>query len=1200
MKHRLFLLSAASLWAIGAIAQTEVSQTPLITAKGLEVKPNLLFVMDDSGSMAEEYLPEAADTFEQNRHRYGHASSQCNGLAFDAALAYPLPVKFNGDPVAAPSPSALFDPLPLTQTARAIESTPSIIAGGSLTVKVAWFSGISSGSFTATRPITVWSDAAKTNWMLGFVTSWNSNTRDLVINVIASNGSGVLTSPRVANNFPAWVYFTYKGTEKPRAYSYNSSGAKITTTTFYQQCNQNIAASSTLFDMKIVPKADAAEQQRWANWYTHYRTRMAMMKSVTSHSFVGLNDRYRIGYSTIHSKQAKEGGSDKFLNVRDFDATQKESFYSSFNAASPGGYTPNRAALAFAGRYFGRRARDQSADPVEYSCQKNFALLATDGAWNDNDEDSNFGPFRMKKNATDANVNVGQQDGSAPLGQKDTGVSNTLADVAFYYYNTDLRDATLWANCTGALGTDVCKNNAGQSGTEFQRMHTFALSLGQDGARKFIPNYDDFSPGSPALLGDYAKIVGGSLTWPDPFAAAAYRIDDLWHAAVNGGGRYFNAANPAEVTDSLRAALRSIDELRATGTAATTSSLYPVPGDDSFFVAGFDSPYWTGDVEAFKINTTTGSLILENADGSSARLWSAGSLLKARDPATRKVYYAKPGTTTLRDFNFSNLSADGLADLVRNQCAKTPASLNLSHCPLLQEAEKPLANDGANMVAYLRGAEKSYYRVRRGVLGDIVNFSPVYDGKVVGSYTYPGYSDFAAQIKSRSAGTVFVGSNDGMLHAFDAATGAERWAFIPSAVRQNLVKLADRNYEDNHRFFVDGNGVIADVESGGTWRRIFVFGLGAGGNAYIALDITDPTAPKLLWEFTNANLGNTHARPVVVKRASDGKWVVALPSGFNNVGDGKGRLFLVNAVTGAIEAQIATSEGSTSSPAGLGPVAAWIDEGGKDNTVLRFYAGDNLGNLWRFDTEGLVAPKNAAMRLAKFEVGGKPQPITTRPSLGIISKGGYKTAVIYVGTGRLVGLGDLTDTSPQSIYGVRDPLGDSGWTDVRGKLIAQSVVTNGANRGTEGTVKPVDWTVDAGWMVDLPDAGERINLPMSVSGNTLTAASNVPSAAGSCDSKSGGYSWLYFINVTTGSVSLSSEKIGNSMLAGLTLYQAGGPGGNGGGGGGGGGDDKTGCGNGRKLIITTTDGRKIEKEAECINIYRLTPKRVNWRELAGR
>lgn len=214
-----------------------------------------------------------------------------------------------------------------------------------------------------------------------------------------------------------------------------------------------------------------------------------------------------------------------------------------------------------------------------------------------------------------------------------------------------------------------------------------------------------------------------------------------------------------------------------------------------------------------------------------------------------------------------------------NQCLK------LSHCASLLAAEVAVANNGTALVNYQRGQrgnEGAAFRLREFVLGDLVGSRPAFvrePRRNYGDGVIPSYFDFKNANKSRQA-VLYVGGNDGMLHAFDADTGGELWAFVPRTVLPRLHRLADKAYGNAHEFFVDGTPAIADAYFGGAWHTVLVGGFNAGGRGYYALDVTVPTAPRLLWEIcadstlcanSEPNLGLSFGNPVVTKRASDGR-----------------------------------------------------------------------------------------------------------------------------------------------------------------------------------------------------------------------------------------------------------------------------------------------------------------------------------------
>ncbi|MDB5857461.1 MAG: pilus assembly protein PilY, partial [Ramlibacter sp.] len=718
------------------------------------------------------------------------------------------------------------------------------------------------------------------------------------------------------------------------------------------------------------------------------------------------------------------------------------------------------------------------------------------------------------------------------------GSLNTLADVAMYYYQTDLRDSGL-SNCIGALSTDVCANNVpgntndaahsyGDSAT-WQHMTTFTLGLGSSGLLRYDPNY------LTQLSGDYFDITNSSKNWPTPINSTSgggpANIDDLWHAAVNGRGQYFSAGDPTSLTNSLNSALDSIKAVTGAASAASTSSLQPVAGDNDIYVAQFTTQKWVGDVLSYKIDPTTGLI-------SATPTWSAKAQLDAQTAAGRTIYYA--GTSTLHTFSYVNLTTDGKNGLFDNFCTKIGADGGSApaQCSSLNTADKTAANLGANLVSYLHGDQSAtYYRSRQNLLGDIINASPLFVGKPGFKYTENAYGTFATNKSGRQA-VVLAAANDGMLHAFSRTTGNELWAFIPTAVMSNMYKLADNSYSNNHSYFVDGSPQMGDIFDGTNWKTIVVGGLNSGGRSYYALDITDPAAPSLLWEYSNNDLGLTFGNPIITKRA-DGTWVVVFGSGYNNVspGDGNGHLFVVDANTGAPITQIptytsgTTGAGSTTTPSGLARINPWVDSE-VVNTAKRFYGGDLLGNLWRFDIDNLVAPNSAALRLAQLtSADGTAEPITTKPAVAEVNYNGSLYPVVYVATGRYLGTTDLSNTKTQSITAMKDPLTNTPYGVVRSSsnFVTQTITASGTSRAS--TTNTVDWATKSGWTADLP-AGERVSVNPQLALETLYVGSNLPSSD-SCTV--GGQSFLYQFNIGTGAS--TSSYVGNVMIQGLTLVQ---------------------------------------------------------------
>ncbi|HWH80896.1 MAG TPA: PilC/PilY family type IV pilus protein [Burkholderiaceae bacterium] len=1077
----------------------DLSNQPLATQGTSSVRANLMFVLDDSGSMGYDYLPDSAN---YANLCFGHSGT--NSIFYNPASVYLAPLQASGTPFPDASFTAAYDD--------------------------------------------------------GYKQSGGTTNLSVVGNLTTPSTQVQSSNPKNAH----FYYATYTATNP--AVPACGSG--------YDWTKWSVVTSSSGWT--------AAQKTNYANWYSFYRTRMLAMRASVGRAINGIDAaRFRVGYSAISSNSYTS--STGFLPIKDFDSgTQKSDFYAKLYAAPTNGYTPLRPGLEKIGKYFGNRKLDGSAlgsgqDPLQYSCQRNYAIMTTDGYWNLTDEPnlrSNYAPTQL-----DGSSAIGNQDGgSTPRPLLDdgktqgsnwvtggSGVANSLADIAMYFYQTDLRTGTPGVGgCVGAIaGQDVCANDVKPSGNDtagHQHMTTFAVGLGVAGQLAFRPDYET------ATSGDFYKLKQGTIPWPNPNvtstgATVVTRADDLWHAAVNGHGRYYSAASPADLVTGLSNALDSISSTTGSGAAAATSSQQPVAGDNAVFLAQYTTVLWQGNLKALTIDTATGAV-------STTASWEAKDTLKAQVAAstdTRNIYFfnGSGSGTQLSSFTYANLSAAGKGAPFVNLCQT--GAYKLSQCAALVAqgaAMQTSANDGGNVVNYLRGRTEyedivanagtaRLFRPRVDTpLGDVINAAPVYVKASSFRYTDAGYSSFKASTASR-VGVVYLAANDGMLHAFSASTGAELWAFVPSMVMANLWRLADADYANGHRYFVDGTPVVGDVYDGTNWRTVLVGGLNAGGRGYYALDVTDPANPKALWELSSANeadLGLSYGNPVITKNKA-GAWVVAFTSGYNNVspGDGNGHLYVRNAITGASLANLptytsgTTAAGSTATPSNLAKISAWVDAD-TDNTAKRLYGGDMLGNLWRFDADDNVLPAgNEALRLGQaLTPGGAAQPVTVRPQLTKVAVGTGTVPTVAFATGRYLGATDVGDSTLQSVYVLKDDLTATGLGVLRDNaaMVQQtmaSTVIAGVTTRRVTTLNALDWNQKSGWYMDFSlSAGERVNVDMQQSARLLAVATNTP-AASACNP--GGTSELYFFDITNGSISDAFDS--GFMTAGLNLVKIG-------------------------------------------------------------
>jgi Tfp pilus tip-associated adhesin PilY1 len=849
-----------------------------------------------------------------------------------------------------------------------------------------------------------------------------------------------------------------------------------------------------------------------------------------------------------------------------------------------------------------------------------------------------------------------------------TGTSNTLADVAAYYYKTDLRTPAL-GNCSGAtipatgLQGVLCSatkpmNNVPITTSDpnpAQHMTTFTLGLGASGYMQYSSTYEaDALPPSPH--GDFYTVKGtppnlpdngimanpatgtcawqstNLCNWPEPVSDQQTTIDDLWHAGVNGHGAYFSATDPKTLSSSINSALAGVAEKGGSGASPTPSTASVKQGDNYFFNSTYKTVEWTGELVRKQINPVTNK-------ESTANDWSAQAKLDSKAWASRAIWTfdSSVATTKLKAFNSTNFANNDYFKSPHISTGPDGLTQFTSASPTIRLSPTDQNNAaGANLVNFLagdRGNEEAksvpdntkYYRYRAHVLGDLVNAQVVYVNKVLYNYADPGYAAYIAAQASRVA-MLYASANDGMLHAFrakgsattellveaaatavnaseldisnaalataaaaavseseaavaaDTLIGQEIWAYIPTMVMPNLYKLADKDYANRHRYYVDGSPTTGDICSANcslnsaTWKTILVGGLGKGGRGYYALDITDPTSPKALWEFTDGNLGYSFGSPQIGK-LKDGTWVVLVSSGYNNIpgeggvltGDGVGRLFVLDAFDGTLIRSIPTGVGDTSDPSGLAKLTAQVISPDSDNTIEAVYGGDLLGNLWRFDVNGpdalgandLGAAGPDAQLLAVLKDGsGNPQPITTKPQVTSIPSTGEK--MVIVGTGSYLDSSDATNTNTQSVYAIKDARAAGGsagtaifdnpggmprltGTSTAGfvrQIFTEEVCPAGTspsiccpvgtdpdicksyNTGPPGelvrtaTSNPVDFTTHSGWFFDLITLSERANTDPSLGLGALVINTNVPSVE-ACEV--GGSSYQYGLNYLTGS-----------------------------------------------------------------------------------
>lgn len=582
-------------------------------------------------------------------------------------------------------------------------------------------------------------------------------------------------------------------------------------------------------------------------------------------------------------------------------------------------------------------------------------------------------------------------------------------------------------------------------------------------------------------------------------------------ASAGGTDRAYLAQQPQELDAALERIFDNIiSSNRETATAVAVASSFLKDGSRAYLSA-FRSEDWSGELQSYALNpdASYGEIV-----------WDAEAKLRSTNPDNRNLFSASDGSPI--SLVFDNLSRAQQDALNRNW-----------------QGQKDYL--GSSRIEWLRGSDHDRLRDRshpggRRLLGDIVHSTPV-----ISTQRYQGYSSlpgeeggsYLAFIKNLSErqDALYVGANDGMLHAFSAEDGEELFAYMPSellAPEQSggparISSLMEPDY--SHRFFVNGEATIGDAYLNNSWRTIALGSMGAGGRTVFALDVTDPKSfeeEDILWEFTHDDLGRGVSRPSIA-RLSDGTWAAIFGNGYN-AGDRTAKLFIVDLETGELIRLIETGEAGSDGLA-TPTVTDWP---GLDLNASRAYAGDLQGNMWRFDLSSEDPDNWSADKLFQAVRNGTPQPITARPLLAPNPEGEQGEIVVMFGTGSYFRVEDAVGGSAsqvQSLYAIHDD-GIGQIVRDRSRLQEQTIEWEGSVSVTldgDGTQSYNAREVSRnstdgyqGWYLDLvysiPEGERVISTPtLSDSGKKVRFASMVPNDDPCLPGREG---WLTALNIS--------------------------------------------------------------------------------------
>lgn len=1091
---------SCALMGLSVQAATSFPDYPLLTG-GAGVPPNILLILDDSGSMGFVKMPEDVSSPDDSTYcSNGFGSSYSGGwrcglndnptdrsflnntIYYNPARTY-LPWRTSSVDLTARLTNA--DITAVATNVTALTGSRNL-AGNSDAIFYVPKTGVTASTNTsdfdkyriaASSSSTSWNGAVVQKW--GSATSNNgtipagiakNNYSSCIAVTTGSAGSVTIAVAGGGSKVDLYVYSdsacasgslgSNTSNSDPKTVTVSSPPATIyfnvknTGNSASPQISWSSAIPASWYDMTTsgvnTSAAQQAELQNFANWYQYARTRNKAAKAGASEAFGKLGSGYRVGFDTIWNRS---NGSTIGLSgsvpaypipyaTSDgaFSGTNRDGFYSALQAAGASDGTPLHGALQRAARYFATDNPWKDSSGNMLSCRQNYAILTTDGYWNDKSSSSGY---------------------TSPVGNADLGstygdsYSNTLADVAYYYWKNDMR-------------TDMDDNVRASSSdpATWQHMVTFGVSIGQQGTLN--PNNPPPSPWNV-----------------DPISnSGAQRIDDLWHASLNGHGRFVVAADVDSFANALASALSAIDARTASGSNATTTSTQ-TNSSTLTFLAGYTSSTWIGDMKANPYNSSFTGV-------SNLSLWTLSNTFTTGgvNASTATPFSGRTVLTTwggtVQNFSTAMANTSVFARTVGTDAVSAADNINYI-----------LGNQSKEV-----GQTNGVLRRRAYPIGDITDSAPAYVA---------------------DTNTVYIGANDGMLHGLDAGTGKVLFSYVPAGLDfSQLSTLSSTSYV--HHYFVDGQ-IDVSPTSVTPSKNILIGALGRGGKGVFSLDVSTPTSMgtgNVLWDKT-FKAGDATGDPdmgyvlgaVAIRKGNGGKTYAFVPNGIEST-NGSAVLFVydINA-NGTVNSVTKLDTGAVG---GNGLMSMGLVDLDGNHTIDTVYGADLKGNIWKWDFSGTSLPTAATKIFQATDASGTPQPIT-----GGLDAARDTNGRIFVGfgTGRYISLADvpgnvLYSAQTQSLYGIIDNGATLGRADLQVRTIPYSgaSATGQAARGFENySALPAGKN---GWVVDLTGPNnERVISAPTISGSGMYITSVIPGSGGGCSGAQGS-GYLNAIDIFTG------------------------------------------------------------------------------------
>lgn len=929
-------------------------------------------------------------------------------------------------------------------------------------------------------------------------------------------------------------------------------------------------------------------------------------------------------------------------SMRVLESGHRANFFSFVDSLATGSNTPSPRMFSQADAYMRRPLGTNSAwasvpgttGAPYLGCRRTYHIFMSDGRWNNGASGGTKDDNTKNVSLPDGVVYGSTTSASRPKNDLYADKhSNALADWAFYSWSTNMQTSGLTgtmeaaadyrkAPATENFGNDVAGSpailerywNPRYNPATWPHMVTYTIGFSNEaitwpGATDIVAPTEQVPFGYD---GSFKDLVTGNKSWPK-MDNENKRALDLWHAALNGRGRFYAVNQAEDLEKAFREILGQINiatdpDVTSSATSGSnvsrsevgkyTAAYEPDKNWKGFVVADkvkpdgttLSNPDWAGKNTADKLDALANinsRLILSWSDKWDSTQYKGGVPFKwASDESNLSTAQKLWLQTDVGGTDGGAVKGEQRLNYIRGDITKQGSETD-GYTPA-----KP-------------------YRERKSRQGDIVNSDVWYTGAPAGDSLLKGYASFVRDNKTRPA-MLYVGGNDGMLHGFAAFDGQEKVAYVPKGVLPRLTLLTDPQYNNKHKYFVDGSPMTGDIDLNGglqdpndsnfstyapDWRTVLVGTLGLGGRGYFVLDVTNPTAaalangtpgfaegnaqqlvkldrtrgatelPPICGAVTGAenlacvkaveedqDIGFITARPVrfdndamrstQITRMNNNRWAVVLGNGYNSTNqrpvllvqylDGDKALLRIPVTLEAAGTGNAKDNGLAA------PRLVDLDGDGRSDVV---YAGDNLGNLWKFDLTSADAsnwsvafggsPLFTASGPAALGATTRPkvQPISTAPTVRANDRSktvgtgaSAKTSrvggmMVAFGTGRNSDKDDPSSVDVQTLYSVLDntrykqvgtgaakrlqvhpgggtcpgadcvPAPAALGAGVGTAKLAQQKFTDVTSTDPEGEYAKVDvvqelksttWVNFNGWYLDLPAVGERLLKPMDL------------------------------------------------------------------------------------------------------------------------